>query len=78
MIRVVRLGSPRAAGEVRRVKALHKKSGKALIARALLPAALQPLMPAVRDFKAALHIHVLEFGDVEDAQLEFAPETPDA
>ena len=68
----------RAVGEVRRVKALQKKAGKAQIARALLPAALQPLLPAARDFKAALHIHVLEFGDVEEAQLEFAPETPAA
>jgi hypothetical protein len=57
---------------VRRVKALHKKPAKAIIEQAVLPAALEALTPAARDFKAAMHITSLSFGDVAEAQLTFA------
>jgi hypothetical protein len=64
----------RALGDVRRIKALLKKPVKAVIARAILPNAWQPLTPAARDFQAAAHIRSLAFGDVPEAQLEFAVE----
>jgi valyl-tRNA synthetase len=65
----------RALGEVHRIKALLKKPVKALIARAVLPMSLQPLLPAARDFQAASHIRELTFADVEEMQLEFAEES---
>jgi valyl-tRNA synthetase len=68
----------RALGEVRRVKALLKKPTKAVITRGVLPVALQPLSPAARDFQAATHIQALEFADVPEPVLEFAPEGPAA
>jgi valyl-tRNA synthetase len=64
----------RGTAEVRRVKALLKKSTKAAIERAVLPRALQGLMPAARDFQAAMHIRTLEFADVDEAILEFEAE----
>ncbi|NOT24643.1 MAG: valine--tRNA ligase [Acidobacteria bacterium] len=66
-----------ALAEVRRVKALHKKPSKALIERAVLPAALEPLGPAAQDFKAAMHISSLSFSDVTEASLTFAEVTPE-
>jgi valyl-tRNA synthetase len=71
---VVMEHTERALGDVRRIKALLKKPVKAVIARAILPNAWQPLTPAARDFQAAAHIRSLAFGDVPEAQLEFAVE----
>jgi hypothetical protein len=60
--------------EIRRIRALAKKTGKAVIERALLPSALEPLAPAMRDFTAAMHIKNLAFGDVTEPELTFAEE----
>jgi hypothetical protein len=68
------LQSQAAVAEVRRVRALAKKSGKATIERAVLPKALEPLAPAARDFQAAMHIQELAFGDVDEPSLTFAEE----
>jgi valyl-tRNA synthetase len=66
--------SQAALSEVRRIKALAKKPVKAVIERAVLPAAFDPLQPAARDFKAAAHIRDLVFADVREADLTFAEE----
>src|SRR5687767_10369406 len=66
--------SQAALSEVRRIKALAKKPVKAVIERAVLPAAFDPLTPAARDFKAAAHIRDLVFADVTEADLTFAEE----
>jgi valyl-tRNA synthetase len=63
-----------ALAEVRRIKSILKKPTKAVIARAVLPAAFRGLGPASRDFQAATHIRDLQFADVPEAQLEFAEE----
>jgi valyl-tRNA synthetase len=63
-----------ALAEVRRIKSLLKKPTKAVIARAVLPAAFSGLRPAARDFQAATHIQDLQFGEVAEPQLEFAEE----
>jgi valyl-tRNA synthetase len=63
-----------ALAEVRRVKAVGKKATKAVIARAVLPARFEPLVPAARDFQAATHIRELLFADVPEADLTFAEE----
>ena len=63
-----------ALAEVRRVKSILKKGTKAVIAKAVLPRAFEGLLPAARDFQAATHIRELVFGDVTEAQLEFAEE----
>ena len=68
------LQSQAAVAEVRRVRALAKKSGKATIERAVLPKALEPLAPAARDFQAAMHIQELAFGDVDEPSLTFVEE----
>jgi hypothetical protein len=70
----VREATQAALAEVRRIKSLLKKPTKAVIARAVLPAAFAGLQPAARDFQAATHIRDLQFGDVVEAQLEFAEE----
>jgi valyl-tRNA synthetase len=70
----VREATQGALAEVRRIKSLLKKPTKAVIARAVLPAAFAGLQPAARDFQAATHIRDLQFGDVVEAQLEFAEE----
>jgi len=70
----VREATHGALAEVRRIKALLKKPTKAVIARAALPAVFAGLQPAARDFQAATHIRDLQFGDVAEAQLEFAEE----
>jgi valyl-tRNA synthetase len=61
-----------ALTEIRRIKALEKRPVKAVIERAVLPRTLAPLEPAAEDFRAATHIRDLSFGDVTDAQLQFA------
>jgi hypothetical protein len=68
----------RALGEVRRIKALLKKPVKALVQRALLPESFRPMHPAERDFRAAAHVQRVEFGDVDEVQLEFAEDDPAA
>jgi hypothetical protein len=70
----VREATQAALAEVRRVKSILKKPTKAVIARAVLPAAHKGLGPASRDFQAATHIRELHFADVAEAQLEFAEE----
>jgi valyl-tRNA synthetase len=68
----VREATHGALAEVRRIKSLLRKPTKAVVARAVLPAAYRGLGPAARDFQAAAHIRDLQFADVPDAQLEFA------
>ena len=68
----------RALGEVRRIKALLKKPVKAVVERALMPESFRPMLPAERDFRAAAHVRRVEFGAVDDVQLEFAEEPPGA
>jgi valyl-tRNA synthetase len=58
--------------DVRRIKAVDKKPVKAVIEHAVLPARLEGLMPAARDFQAATHIRSLAFGDVAAPELVFA------
>ena len=70
----VRETTQEALAEVRRIKSLLKKPTKAVISRAVLPAAFSGLGPAARDFQAATHIRDLTFGDVSEPQLEFAEE----
>jgi valyl-tRNA synthetase len=66
--------SQSALSEVRRIKAVAKKPTKAVIERAVLPAAFEGIRPAADDFKAATHIRDLAFGDVAEPQLTFAEE----
>ena len=66
--------SQAALAEVRRIKAMAKKPVKAVIERAVLPAAFAGLEPSARDFKAAAHIRELSFADVTEADLTFAEE----
>jgi valyl-tRNA synthetase len=70
----VREATQAALAEVRRIKSILKKPTKAVIANATLPKAFAALAPAARDFQAATHIRNLQFGDVAEAQLEFAEE----
>jgi valyl-tRNA synthetase len=70
----VREATQGALAEVRRIKSLLKKPTKAVINKAVLPAAFSGLGPASRDFQAATHIRDLHFGDVTEPQLEFAEE----
>jgi valyl-tRNA synthetase len=70
----VREATQGALAEVRRIKSLLKKPTKAVITKAVLPAAFAGLGPATRDFQAAAHIRDLQFGDVSEPQLEFAEE----
>jgi valyl-tRNA synthetase len=70
----VREATQGALADVRRIKSVLKKPVKAVIARAVLPRAWEGLLPAARDFQAATHIRELVFGDVTEAQLEFAEE----
>jgi valyl-tRNA synthetase len=71
---VVFLQSQAALAEVRRIKALAKKSTKAVIEHAVLPVAFQPLQPAAHDFQAATHIRSLTFGQIAEPDLKFAEE----
>jgi valyl-tRNA synthetase len=75
--RNVFLQSQAAVAEVRRIRALAKKTGKAVIERAVLPLAFEPLAPAMRDFTAAMHIKELAFAEVVEPELRFA-EDPQA
>ena len=68
------LQSQLALAEIRRIKALAKKPAKAVIDRAVLPAAFESLRPAARDFQAAAHIRELVFADVAEPDLTFAEE----
>ena len=70
----VREATQGALAEVRRIKSLLKKPTKAVINRAVLPAAFAGLGPATRDFQAATHIRDLQFGEVAEPQLDFAEE----
>jgi valyl-tRNA synthetase len=63
-----------ALAEVRRIKALAKKPGKAVIERAVLPRVFEALTPAAHDLKAAAHIRELSFADRPEADLTFAVE----
>jgi valyl-tRNA synthetase len=67
--------SQAALAEVRRIKAMAKKPVKAVIERAVMPAAFAGLEPSARDFKAAAHIRELTFADVPEASLTFAEES---
>jgi valyl-tRNA synthetase len=64
-----------ALGEVRREKALRKKSIKAPVS-AVFPKSFERMMPAVKDFLAAAHVRDLSFGDVPGLQLTFHDEAP--
>jgi valyl-tRNA synthetase len=69
-----------ALGEVRKGKALQKKSIQAPVS-VLFPKHFEQLMPAVNDFRAAAHVRELSFGDVPAMELTFhdeplAPPTP--
>ena len=66
--------SQAALAEVRRIKTQTGKPVKALIERAVLPVALNEMLPAARDFQAAMHIRELTFGDVAEAELTFVEE----
>ncbi len=68
------LQSQLALAEIRRIKALAKKPAKAVIDRAVLPAAFESLRPAARDFQAAAHIRELVFADVAEPDVTFAEE----
>ena len=68
------LQSQLALADIRRVKALAKKPGKAVIERAVLPASFEPLNPAARDFQAATHILELVFANVTELDLKFVEE----
>jgi valyl-tRNA synthetase len=70
----VREATQVALADVRRIKSILKKPTKAVIVRAILPRAYEPLAPARRDFLAATHIRDLSFADVAESQLEFAEE----
>ena len=70
------LQSQLALSEIRRIKALAKRPVKAVIERAVLPMAFEPLTPAARDFQAAAHIRELVFADVTEPDLRFAEEPP--
>ena len=61
-----------ALAEVRRVRSLQKRGGKAVITAAVLPSACAGL--AQQDFVAALHIQALSFADVAEPVLAFAEE----
>jgi valyl-tRNA synthetase len=70
----VREATQMALADVRRIKSMLKRPVKAVIAKAVLPAAYEALKPAARDFQAATHIRELSFDDVSEPQLEFAEE----
>jgi valyl-tRNA synthetase len=63
-----------ALNDVRRIKAMEKRPVKSVIERAVLPAPLEGLRPAARDFQAAAHIRELAFADVAAPELVFAEE----
>jgi valyl-tRNA synthetase len=62
-----------ALGEVRKGKALQKKSIKVPVS-VLFPKHFEQMMPAVHDFRAAAHVRDLSFGDVPAMELTFHDE----
>jgi valyl-tRNA synthetase len=64
-----------ALGEVRRAKALQKKSIKVPVS-VVFPKRFEKMMPAARDFLAAAHVRQLTFGDVNGPELTFHEEAP--
>ena len=64
-----------ALGEVRRAKALQKKSIKVPVS-VVFPKRFEKMMPAARDFIAAAHVRQLTFGDVNAPELTFHEEAP--
>jgi valyl-tRNA synthetase len=64
-----------ALGEVRRAKALQKKSIKVPVS-VVFPQRFEKMMPAARDFLAAAHVRQLTFGDVNAPELTFHEEAP--
>jgi valyl-tRNA synthetase len=64
-----------ALGEVRREKALQKKSIKAPVS-VVFPKQFERIKPAVQDFLAAAHVRNLSFGDVPALELTFHEEAP--
>jgi valyl-tRNA synthetase len=65
-----------ALADVRRLKALEKRPVKAVIARAVLPHALEGLKPSARDFQAASHVRELLFDSVDEPQLVYEESLP--
>ena len=63
-----------ALADVRRIKAVEKRAVKSVIEQATLPKALEGLLPAAQDFRAAAHIRSLTFADVAAPALVFAEE----
>jgi valyl-tRNA synthetase len=63
-----------ALGEVRRLRALKRKSGKVVIIRAVLPDRFRVMGQGESDFKAAARVQMLEFADVPEAIVTFADE----
>ena len=64
-----------ALGEVRREKALQKKSIKVPVS-VLFPKHFERITPAAQDFIAAAHVRQLTFGDVNSPELTFHEEAP--
>src|SRR5688572_6472952 len=64
-----------ALADVRRLKALEKRPVKAVIARAVLPHALEGMRPSIRDFQAASHVRELSFDSVTEPQLVYEEES---
>jgi len=64
-----------ALGEVRKGKALQKKSIKAPVS-VVFPKHFEQMMPAVNDFRAAAHVRDLSFGDVPGMEMTFHDEAP--
>jgi valyl-tRNA synthetase len=63
-----------ALGEVRRLRALERKSGKVVIIRAVLPDRFSAMGHGESDFKAAARVQLLEFADVPEVIVTFADE----
>ena len=63
-----------ALGEVRRLRALERKSGKVVIIKAVLPDRFRAMGQGESDFKAAARVQVLEFADVPEAIVTSADE----
>ncbi len=64
-----------ALGEVRREKALQKKSIKVPVS-VVFPKHFERIKPAAQDFIAAAHVRQLTFGDVNAPELTFHEEAP--
>jgi valyl-tRNA synthetase len=64
-----------ALGEVRREKALRKKSIKVPVT-VVFPKRFEIMMPAANDFMAAAHVREFTFGDVTAPVLTFIEEAP--